>query len=178
MWDRSNSLSLEYREPCEQTKIMVCSICIPINMHRERSFIKLGKPFERKLYLIFEWLPAFQQQTYQTSEKVLLQKLQTTGCVRIKKSSSLFLVFDDFFQSEYYTFNIGYRHFLLVPNMRQCMIWNDIPSLAYWLITHMLANFSKKIIPPFNINSRYIICNFYLYWLRFCFFVVYEDASY
>ena len=32
---------------------MVYSICIPINMHRERPLIKLGKPFafERKLYL-------------------------------------------------------------------------------------------------------------------------------
>ena len=36
---------LEYRELCEQTRIMVCSICIPITMRRERSLIKLGKPF-------------------------------------------------------------------------------------------------------------------------------------
>ena len=38
-------LYLEYRELCEQSRIMVCSICISINMHRERSQIKLGKPF-------------------------------------------------------------------------------------------------------------------------------------
>ena len=38
-------LYLEYRESCEQTRIMVCSICIPINMQRERSLVKLGKPF-------------------------------------------------------------------------------------------------------------------------------------
>ena len=35
----------EYMELREQTRIMVCSSCIPKNMHRKRSLIKLGKPF-------------------------------------------------------------------------------------------------------------------------------------
>ena len=46
-------LYLEYRELCEQTRTMVCSICIPINLHRERSLIKLGKPFLLKGNFIF-----------------------------------------------------------------------------------------------------------------------------
>ena len=47
IWDRLKRcrLYLEYRELCEQIRIMVCSICIPINMLRERSLIKFGKPF-------------------------------------------------------------------------------------------------------------------------------------
>ena len=44
-WLNRCRLCLEYRERCEQTRIMVYSICIPISKHRERSLIKLGMPF-------------------------------------------------------------------------------------------------------------------------------------
>ena len=53
MLDRLNRyhLYLKIREMFEQTRIMVCSIHIPINMQREReiererALLKLGKPF-------------------------------------------------------------------------------------------------------------------------------------
>ena len=58
-------LYLEYRKLCEQTRIMVFSIRIPINMHRECTYKTWQAfPFERKLYLIWVLRPFQDYFTY------------------------------------------------------------------------------------------------------------------
>ena len=63
MWDRLNRcrLYLEYSELFEQTRIMVCSICIPINMLRVSVTDNTWQafPFERTLYFSSIFKPGF-----------------------------------------------------------------------------------------------------------------------